>query len=671
MSRIDACLDDAVVFDFVDGRLDDEASRAVERHLQNCADCGAIVAELARFKFQSQPPSQTAGQSLNEDPAPLPPGTLVSRYVVGAVIGLGGGGVVQEAYDPQLRRKVALKLLRPMAREGISAEEVQQRLLREAQAMAQLAHPNVVYVFDAGIFRGRVFIVMELVDGETLSDLLAGRPRQPAEILEVFIAAGRGLAAAHAQGIVHGDFKPQNVLVGSQARARVTDFGLARPERQDASTLDLSGGTPAFMAPEQRHGQLDARSDQFSFCVALFMALYGRHPSETSTQPPQDRVHPSIVRGLAPDPEHRHPSMEALLDELAPAARKKRFAAAVWIAPVLILLGVFGWRQFSGARCGNGVVEAAEECDDENGRQDDACLSSCRWASCGDGHLRVGVEDCDDGNNGNDDGCSNSCLRCGEGAAAFVWPQNGHCYSRHDEPADWTSARKRCIGAGADLASYSNAAESTAVAERLLTLGSAGHWIGLSRLPTTNEYTWIGGDPWPENLKLWWATTRTAPGDDCVYEIRERDVRIKGLVRPSQWPTAPCTEPRGFLCERTAWQVFPRNHHGYRVDHRLASWPQAQRRCEKLGGHLVTINDDDEQHFVAALSNGGAWIGATDEADEGNYRWVSGERFTYAAFAPGEPDQKTRSNCLVLDVDDRWHDRHCEDVSHTAICEID
>src|SRR5205814_3700317 len=224
----------------------------------------------------------------------LAPGELVGRYRILHVLGSGGMGVVYAAFDPELQRQVALKLVR---NEGAGVDdELRTRLTREAQAMARVRHPNVITVFDVGSWCGQLFVAMEAIDGSTLSTWLEVQPRSVAEILQVLHAAGRGLAAAHAAGLVHRDFKPDNVLIGADGRVCVTDFGLARPVtmREPSSpshdgdtepwTLALTQagtavGTPAYMAPEQMRGDTaDERADQFSFCVALFEALYGVRP---------------------------------------------------------------------------------------------------------------------------------------------------------------------------------------------------------------------------------------------------------------------------------------------------------------------------------------------------------------------------------------------------------
>ena len=292
------------------------------------------------------------------DDAAIGHGTTIGRFVVIAELGRGGMGIVYAAHDPELDRQVALKVMRGAAED----DEDRLRMLREGRAMARVTHPNVITVYEVGTEGSTVFLAQELLDGGTLGQWLAS-PRSPAEILETFVAAGRGLAAAHAAGLVHRDFKPDNVLLGKDGRVRVADFGLARtvgappealatttrggPPRDDLevargpmSPLTRTGavmGTPRFMAPEQHRGErADARSDQFGFCVALYHALYQAWPFGGKTavaladavlagrlEPPPAsarvpaRLHALLVHGLSRNPEARFPSMDALLAALA------------------------------------------------------------------------------------------------------------------------------------------------------------------------------------------------------------------------------------------------------------------------------------------------------------------------------------------------------------------
>jgi serine/threonine protein kinase len=216
-------------------------------------------------------------------------------------------GVVYAAYDETLDRRVALKVLR---RDTGGRESVRRRMLREAQGLARLSHPNVVQVYEVGELGGQVFIAMEYLPGRTIREWLAAGPRDWRAILDVFVQAGSGLAAAHAAKLVHRDFKPENAIVADDLRVRVVDFGLVRddggrddgsggpddgpaapddgPDDPDDRALTQSGaliGTPAYMSPEQHDRRpADARSDQFSFCVALWEALYGHRPFHGTTR---------------------------------------------------------------------------------------------------------------------------------------------------------------------------------------------------------------------------------------------------------------------------------------------------------------------------------------------------------------------------------------------------
>ncbi len=313
------------------------------------------------------------------------PGDEVGRYVVLSRLGAGAMGIVLAAYDPELDRKVALKLLK-VRRRGTDEETARARLQREAQALARLNHTNVVTVHDVGVHEGQVFIAMEFVDGQTLTDWLGGEEaggvhRPWREVVEVFQEAGAGLAAAHAEGLVHRDFKPDNVMIGVDRRVRVMDFGLARadeaisasvPDDAEISTsasMSLSAritrtgafmGTPAYMAPEQFSGsQVGPASDQFSFCVALHEALFGQRPfaGETVAQiafavshgkivePARGRRVPgwlrsTLRRGLEAEPSQRFASMDALLASLRHGEVRRRRFVVLGIAAGLALLGV-------------------------------------------------------------------------------------------------------------------------------------------------------------------------------------------------------------------------------------------------------------------------------------------------------------------------------------------
>jgi hypothetical protein len=317
---------------------------------------------------------------MTEPEAEIRHGTKIGRFVVVGQLGRGGMGVVYQAHDRELDRQVALKVMRSAA----ATEEERMRMLREGQAVARTTHPNVITVYEVGVEGGLVFLAQELLDGGTLAEWLE-RPHTQEEILDKFILAGRGLAAAHAAGLVHRDFKPHNVLLGKDGRVRVADFGLARaiaPDGDDLpattranmaraqlevaaspmSPLTRTGavmGTPMFMAPEQHEGQAaDARSDQFAFSVALYHALYGDYPFAGKTavaladaviegrlqRPPSDRHVPPrlraiLLRGLATRREERFPSMNAMLAELARPPRRPLRKLAIALAAAALVAG--------------------------------------------------------------------------------------------------------------------------------------------------------------------------------------------------------------------------------------------------------------------------------------------------------------------------------------------
>jgi len=388
------CLSEHGIAAFAEGQVDEDERAAIERHLDVCRECARLVAEFARVFSdrasdgsvleggESTRPDAPSTIVVREDGGALRAGTCVGRYRVLECIGQGGMGVVYGAYDPELDRRIALKLLRGRAaRDGPRNA----RLLREAQAMARLAHPNVITVHDVGthVLEGAdpdnplVYVAMEFVRGATLGAWVrARRPSWP-ELRSVCVAAGRGLEAAHAAGLVHRDFKPDNVLVGDDGRVRVTDFGLARffdgtsTEDADPGTQAHAGplatqtgtvlGTPAYMAPEQhRGGKVGPASDQFSFCVTVFEAIHGVRPfagrtalelaanvdaGEIRDVPARSdvpgRVHAALLRGLEADPAKRFVDMTALLVELDDDRRRTMRRASVVALPLGIGLAVW------------------------------------------------------------------------------------------------------------------------------------------------------------------------------------------------------------------------------------------------------------------------------------------------------------------------------------------
>lgn len=316
----------------------------------------------------------------------LVPGEVVHRYQVRRLLGTGGAGQVYAAFDPDLDREVALKIINAYGGGTTRDTSGAQRLVREARAMASLSHPNVAEVHHVGRLDGGVFIAMELLPGGTLGDWLLDSSRSWQAVLDKFVAAGRGLSHAHTAGIVHRDFKPDNVLLTADGEPRVLDFGLARREDrprlsestaaetlQSAAVQDalfsapdpsfeaISGassllGTPAYMAPEQHLGEVvDARADQFGFAVALYEGLFGRRPYQARAvaelalavttgepePPPEDRPVPRRIwrvlrRALARQPDDRWPDMASMLTALTADRRPARR----WTLGAVSLVGV-------------------------------------------------------------------------------------------------------------------------------------------------------------------------------------------------------------------------------------------------------------------------------------------------------------------------------------------
>ena len=394
------CPEENVIVDFVRGELGRSERSELETHIDSCEACAAVVAQMAMI-FEDGPddappvglssdrvevtlssttegafsPVRTGRRPSRESTPLLPQGHKLGRYVVIDRIGSGGMGVVYAAYDPELDRKIALKVLRHGSRGSPKDRQEQRtRLLREAQAMAKLSHPNVITVHDVGTVDGNVFLAMEFIDGKTLGAWMKKR-RAWRGVLPVFRRAAMGLAAAHDVGLVHRDFKPDNVLLGRDGRVLVTDFGLARPaagktgtfatvpslssEQVLTASLTQTGalvGTPAYMAPEQLAGErTDALSDQFSF----FSPGNGRSLPELMNSVSEGRVRPVprevsvprwirkvLLRGLAVESEDRFESMTALLAALrADPWAKWRRVATIAIPVSLLGVGLFAYRQ--------------------------------------------------------------------------------------------------------------------------------------------------------------------------------------------------------------------------------------------------------------------------------------------------------------------------------------
>jgi serine/threonine protein kinase len=378
----DDCPDENQLVRLIEGSLSADAVRSLERHIDACTACGAMLDELAEVIAPAQAGS---GERVRPD-------GCIGRYEVLGEVGAGAMGVVYAAYDPELRRKVALKVLRPDGALTGDTSSARARLLREARLLATVSHPNVVAVYDVGAVGDDVFIAVELVEGRSFAEWLHEETPRWREVAQAFAQVARGLGAAHASGLVHRDVKPANLLIGRDGRARVTDFGLAtapsagvvsgvrNASSADTSLATRSGalvGTPAYMAPEQYAGRgADARSDQFSFCVSLGEALTGERPvagattedlreaAATRTGAPAELLR-TVARGLSARAADRHDDMEAValaIDEAlglssrsiqppAPppsqvrrALRSRRLAWFGWtIAGLLAAVAAYGW----------------------------------------------------------------------------------------------------------------------------------------------------------------------------------------------------------------------------------------------------------------------------------------------------------------------------------------
>jgi tetratricopeptide (TPR) repeat protein len=383
---MEVCLSTETLLEYLEGRATTDNRARVERHASRCDECRRVLSSLARDPEVVTPgyaPTIAAGEvehvPAERVPAELAAGDPVGRYVVRARLGAGGMGVVYAAHDPELGRDVAIKLLSPGLGSTGARALFEERLRREARALAQLAHPNVVAIHDVGRVGERLFIAMELLEGGTVAQWCRAERRAPRDILERFSEAGRGLAAAHAAGIVHRDIKPENMMLGKDGRVRVVDFGLARTDASDLASpagespvgdgaLTATGavmGTPHYMAPEQHRGEeVDARTDQFAFCVALYVALFGVRPfagddlaslaesvaAGALREPPSRRgvsrrVWRALRRGMAPERRARFGTLDDLLHELA-APRRSRWipvaAAGVLGAAALVVARTHG-----------------------------------------------------------------------------------------------------------------------------------------------------------------------------------------------------------------------------------------------------------------------------------------------------------------------------------------
>jgi hypothetical protein len=539
------CLDEETIVAFGEGRLAAQAIASVEDHVATCVPCRDLVVAALRAGTMGRvagAPEEDAGLR----------GSVVGRYTILGLSGRGGMGEVYAAYDQELDRKIALKLLRAPAG-GSDDERGKARLLREAKAMARLSHENVVSVHDAGTFGGRVFVAMKFVDGITLKDWLAeAPPRTQREILRVFTLAGRGLEAAHAAGLVHRDFKPHNVMIGGDGSVRVMDFGLARtmgddePPAVDAvQTFDATApispqhltrtgellGTPLYMAPEQfKAAKTDARTDQFSFCVALYQALYGAPPFGDTTlerlmadvlagrvqRPPARSTVPgwlrrALLRGLSVEPAARRPSMGALLAALAadPAAARRRLGLAAGACTLVALSAVTVVRRAAAPEmmCRAGPARLGDV-----------------WISAAPAPRRQAVK--------------KAFLASGEPTASEIWVRTARLLDRYSD--EWLSSYRdaceathvRRVQAAAllDLRMTCLDEKRSALAALTDVLVTADRGVVSKAIDAANALPSVAACADPESLKTAVEQPRDAVTRDKVNDIRRRAATAKALT---------------------------------------------------------------------------------------------------------------------------------------------
>ena len=337
------CPDETELVLLAEGAVSDLERAKLEGHLDACVACSQVLAAIAELTTSARK-------------AP-------DRYRLIRQLGAGAMGVVWEAEDTQLSRRVALKWVTPTAS---GDREYRTRLFREARALAQLHHPNVMAVHDVGEVGDELYLALELIVGTTAREWLEARPRSAAESLAVWRQAGAGLAAIHKAGIVHRDIKPENVFVATDGRVVIGDFGLATGDLgQTTMNLTATGaviGTPLYMPVEQLGGEVaTAKGDQFSLCVCLWESLAGKRPFQANTmaslalamlKPPEipagcdRRIFTVLQRGLATEPGERWPDVTALLEALEQPAEEKpekpRRSRTMMFAAAALVLGGAG-----------------------------------------------------------------------------------------------------------------------------------------------------------------------------------------------------------------------------------------------------------------------------------------------------------------------------------------
>jgi cysteine-rich repeat protein len=323
--------------------------------------------------------------------------------------------------------------------------------------------------------------------------------------------------------------------------------------------------------------------------------------------------------------------------------------------------GCVPWSSLYDNVCGNGRVEENEECDDGNADDGDACLSSCRWASCGDGFVRRSVEECD----GADAGCSDTCLAC-TGDGTFLRSENGHCYTYHVDTRSIAAAGANCAAESASVVTFPEYHDVDKVFDGLLASRPGTIWLGLRRA-RSGFFVWTTtGEP---PVRFGPALASSMSPDDCVTQTTAAGTTDASMA---VWTAVPCSGTiENYVCEKSPIAIRPADRHAFRVFYDPLAWPDAAAACTAVHGRLATLTDGGKNDFVSLLAKVDLWIGAHDLAADGRFVWVTGEPLTYSNFSPQSGDKDATTDCLLLDgLEHRWYARHCRDKA-AYVCEFD
>jgi cysteine-rich repeat protein len=334
-----------------------------------------------------------------------------------------------------------------------------------------------------------------------------------------------------------------------------------------------------------------------------------------------------------------------------------------WSSLVVLPLGVSGcipWSSLYETVCGDHHVDADEECDDGNKDDTDSCLSTCKWARCGDGFVRRSVEECDPAANDAGSGCSDTCLAC-SGPASWLETGSGHCFTYHSDKQTVVAAGAICAEASSSLLTFPKYEDPGRVYDGFLANHPDTIWLGLYR----NKAGYFVWTTTGETPRLYGTQLRTSVSPaDCVTQSPP--------LNATSWQAVLCTDTAAYVCEKAPVALRPVDNHAYRVFYDRLNWQEAMNTCIALGGHLVTIHDAEEETFVALLARVDFWIGASDVAEFGKFVWVTGEPFEFSDFSPLDGNGDGTNHCTIMNALDynRWYDRRCSD-KNAFVCEYD